>query len=293
MEKNSKPAFLKIARSFGIFPSKKYGQHFLINEGALKQIVKISSISSDDVVLEIGPGIGNLTWHLAQEAGFVIAVEKDLRLKKVLNEVLKNLSNVYVLYEDALRIDLEKEVYLRKLPLPKKVVSNLPYNIASTLIIDYLSKYDFLETYVLMVQKEVAERIVARAGTAAYGALTLKVAAFADVRILMNLSPGSFFPPPEVESSVISLKRRKKLDDHHLFFEIVDASFRHRRKKIINSIADSGLFGFDKEKISYLLKKAGISSEERAENIEFENFLKLYKLIRKETSKNESKMADC
>lgn len=293
MESIEKPSFLKIARKLSVFPSKKFSQHFLINEGALKQIVKAASISPDEVILEVGPGIGNLTWYLAQEAAFVIAVEKDQRMKKVLDEVLKNVNNVFIFYEDALKINLKSEISKNKLPFPRKMVSNLPYQIASTLIIDYLTKYNFLRSYLLMVQKEVAERIVARSGTSAYGGLTLKIAAFADAKVIMNLTPKSFYPPPEVDSSLILLKRNEKVEDYQLFFKIIDASFRHRRKKIINSIASSGLFDIKKERINEILKAGGINPEERAENIIFDSFLQFYKLIRKEIAINKSRITEC
>ncbi len=290
--KKTQPSFLKIAKSLSIYPSKRLGQHFLINEGALKQIVKAASISPDETVLEIGPGIGNLTWHLSKEAAFVIAIEKDFRMKKVLDEVLKDTENVFIIYGDALNVDLEKEISDRKLPSPEKLVSNLPYRIASTLIVSYLIKYDFLKTYILMVQKEVADRIVAAPGSDAYGGLTLKIKAFADAIVVMNLTPGSFYPKPDVSSSVIQLKRKKKVDDYQLYFKIIDASFRHRRKKIINSIAGSGLFGIKKEKVGKILEIAGIFPDERAEDIGFDRFFKFYEIIRKEIAINELKMTN-
>lgn len=292
MENTQKPSFLKIARSFSIFPSKKFGQHFLINEGALRQIIKAASISPDETVLEIGPGIGNLTWYLSREAAFIIAIEKDLRMKIVLDEVLKSTDNVFIFYRDALKINLEGEISEKKLPIPQKTVSNLPYQIASTLIVEYLTKYDFLRTYVLMVQKEVAERIVAMPGIGAYGGLTLKIKAFADAKVIMNLKPDSFYPPPEVDSSVILLERKKRVEDYQLYFKIINASFRHRRKKIINSITSSEIFNIEKERAEEILEIAGIIPDERAENIGFDRFFKFYELIRKKAAINELKMTD-
>lgn len=270
MDSLQKPSFIRIARSFGVEPRKKLGQHFLINEKVLEKIVELADVTKKDVVIEIGSGIGNLTWHIAKRAKQVYAIEKDKKLKTVILRALDGFNNVTIIIADALKIDLRKEISEHN--LPNKMVANLPYNIASTLVVDFLRKNEFITEYVVMVQKEVADRLFAKPGEEAYSSLSLKIKALADVRRLMNLSPGNFWPPPEVESSLIYLKRNVKILKVPLFFALVEAAFSHKRKKILNSLLASTRFKYSKEMWQEMLLNAGINPASRAEEHHFESF---------------------
>jgi 16S rRNA (adenine1518-N6/adenine1519-N6)-dimethyltransferase len=270
-----RPSFLRIAKQHGIVPSKRYGQHFLVNEGVLERIVTEAHVSAETTVLEIGPGIGNLTWHLAMSGGMVVAVEKDRRLEPVLRDVLGQFPNVTLIYGDARTIDLERELADRKLPHPSIMVANLPYNVAATLLLHYLARYPWLERYIVMVQKEVADRIVAKPGHASYSGLSVKFQALADARRLFDVSRGSFWPPPDVTSSVIELVRNPRTNRLDELFSLVDAAFAQRRKTIANSLAHSGFGEISRADIPRVLEDAGIQPGIRPERLGVDAFFRV------------------
>lgn len=274
-----RPSFLRIAKQHGIVPSKRYGQHFLVNEGVLERIVTEARVRAETVVLEIGPGIGNLTWHLAMSASMVVAVEKDRRLEPVLREVLGECANVSLIWGDARTLDLERELAERELPRPSILVANLPYNVAATLLLHYLTRYPWLERYAVMVQKEVADRIVASPGRAQYSGLSVKFQALADARRLFDVSRGSFWPPPDVTSSVIELVRNPRTDRIDELFALVDAAFAQRRKTIANSLAHSEFGGLSRVDISRVLEDAGIQPGIRPERLGVDEFLRLLEAV--------------
>ena len=219
---------LALLRKHGIRLSKRAGQHQVIDPIVLEQMVDYAELSCDDLVLEVGAGIGNLTLLLARRAGMVISVERDRRLIKVLGERLRGHSNVELLCGDALRIELPKF---------NKVVANLPYGISSDITFRLL-EHKF-ELAVLMYQREFAERLVARSGSDDYGRLTVNAYYRASVELLEEVPPEAFFPQPKVTSAIVRLRPREppfKAKKEQVFFNVVRALFQHRRQRVRNAL---------------------------------------------------------
>lgn len=219
---------LRLLRKGGIRLNKRVGQHQVIDRTVLEHMIDYAELSRDDVVLEIGAGIGNLTLLLIARAGSVVAVERDRRLVKVLKERLGDRSNVELLCGDALRIELPKF---------NKVVSNLPYGISSDITFRLL-EHDF-ELAVLMYQREFAERLVAKPGSDEYGRLTVNVYYRASVELLEEVPSTAFFPQPKVTSAVVRLKPRGppfEVKDEQVFSRVVRALFQHRRQRVRNAL---------------------------------------------------------
>lgn len=215
-------------RKHGIRLSKRAGQHQVIDPIVLEQMVDYAELSRDDLVLEVGAGIGNLTLLLARRAGMVISVERDRRLIKVLGERLRGHSNVELLCGDALRIEL---------PRFNKVVANLPYGISSDITFRLL-EHKF-ELAVLMYQREFAKRLVARSGSDDYGRLTVNAYYRASVELLEEVPPEAFFPQPKVTSAIVRLRPREppfKAKKEQVFFNVVRALFQHRRQRVRNAL---------------------------------------------------------
>lgn len=266
---------LRQALNAGIIPKKSLGQHFLINRGVIDKIIEAAGDISDQVVLEVGPGIGNLTGELAVRASKVIAVEKDAKLAEFLRRQLSDRNNVVVIEADALAVDIS-----RLTPAPGAVVANLPYNIASTLIVHYLSSYAFINRYIVMVQREAARRMAARPGSTVYSGLSVKVQTVAEVDYLFEVSPGSFYPPPEVYSAVIGIVRKDIDMDLQGFFRFVDACFAHRRKKMVNNLVAAGLFD-NRTQAEEFIGAFGINLNARPQEIPAEKYVRLYHAINK------------
>lgn len=275
----ARPRFLQIAKRHGIVPAKRLGQHFLVNEGVLEKIVNAAAPRPDETVVEVGPGIGNLTWHVAGRAGAVVAIEKDARLRPVLEESLADRANVRVVFADALAVDPVAVARDAGLPGPTALVANLPYNVAATVLLRYLSECPSIERAVVMVQKEVADRICAAPGTPAYSGLTVKFRALGDARALFTVSPGSFWPPPDVTSAVVAFRREPRVSRLAELFELVDAAFGQRRKTVLNSLAGSGFRGLDREAWRGLLAAAGIPETVRPERLDWHDFARLLEAL--------------
>ena len=222
---------LALLREQGIRLSGRAGQHLVVDTSVLERMVEYAELSRDDVVLEIGAGVGNLTLPLAKRAGKVIAVERDRRLVKILEEQLKDFPNVELLCGDALRLQF---------PGFTKVVANLPYNISSDITFRLLAHK--FELAVLMYQREFAERLVARPGSEGYSRLTVNVHYRASVELLEEVPPDAFFPRPKVTSSIVRLRPREPpfvVKDERVFFNIVRALFQHRRQRVRNALYHS------------------------------------------------------
>ncbi len=219
---------LALLRKHGIRLSKRAGQHQVVDLTFLEQMVNYAELSRDDVVLEIGAGIGNLTLLLAARAGRVIAVERDRRLIKVLEERLRGHSNVKLLCGDALRVELPKF---------NKVVANLPYGISSDITFKLL-EHDF-ELAVLMYQREFAERLVAKPGSDDYSRLTVNAYYRASVELLDEVPPAAFFPQPKVTSAIVRLRPREppfEVADERMLVNVIRALFQHRRQRVRNAL---------------------------------------------------------
>lgn len=258
-----------ILQRFGIHMSKRLGQNFLIDASIVQGIVDAANVQENDRVLEIGPGIGTLTQALAETGAEVTCVELDKRLPEVLAHTLDAYDNVRVIQGDILKVNIP-EIMGNK---PFKVVANLPYYITTPIIMALLEKHLPITDIVVMVQKEVAERMAAQPGGKTYGALSVAVQYYTVPEIALYVPPRSFMPPPEVDSVVVSCKVRQipavELIDEKMFFRVVKAAFGQRRKTLNNALKSMGV---DKNIIADVLDKAGIEATRRGETLTMEEF---------------------
>ncbi len=258
-----------ICKRFDIKMSKKLGQNFLIKRGIVDEIVKAADLQEGEPVLEIGPGIGTLTQGLAQSGANVTAIELDTRLLEVLDTTLAQYSNVTIVHGDVLKLDVPSIMNNE----PFKVVANLPYYITTPIIMSLLESRLPIERLVVMVQKEVALRMVAKPGTKDYGALSVAVQYYTEPDIVLDVPPKSFLPAPAVTSSVIRcvLRDQPPVDvvDEKLFFRVVKAGFAQRRKTFANTMKTTGL---SKDRIEELLAKANIDGQRRGETFTLQEF---------------------
>lgn len=258
--------------------TKSLGQNFLIDDNILKKIVGAANINSQDLVLEIGPGIGTLARELAARARKVATVEIDKRLLSILEETLADFSNVTVIHGDILKINLTQLVHNLFDDLSFKVVANLPYYITTPIIMGILERGVPFESITVLVQREVAERMVASPGNKDYGALSVAVQYYTVPRVVGKVPASVFIPPPKVDSMIITLEKRSEpsvhVEDRRLFFEIVHAAFAKRRKTLINNLMSAGgeLKGWTRQEIEEVLNQCGIDPQRRGETLSFEEF---------------------
>ena len=258
-----------ICKRFDIKMSKKLGQNFLIKRGIVDEIVHAAELTPGEPVLEVGPGIGTLTQGLAQSGADVTAIELDRRLLEVLDTTLASYDNVRIIHGDVLKLDVPSIMNHK----PFKVVANLPYYITTPIIMSLLESKLPIERLVVMVQKEVALRMVAKPGTKDYGALSVAVQYYTEPDIVLDVPPKSFLPAPAVTSSVIRCVLRDKppvdVIDEKLFFRVVKAGFAQRRKTFSNTMKTTGL---SKDRIEELLAKANIDGQRRGETFTLQEF---------------------
>ena len=258
---------------------KKFGQNFLIDTHVLDKIIASADITKDDMVLEIGPGIGTMTQYLSNAAGKVIAVEIDKNLIPILEDTLDGFDNVRVINEDVLKVDIAKIAEEENGGRPIKVVANLPYYITTPIIMGLFENHVPLKSITVMVQKEVADRMQVGPGTKDYGALSLAVQYYADPYIVANVPPNCFMPRPKVGSAVIRLDRYEnppvKVDDEKLMFKIIRASFNQRRKTLANGLKNSPEINFTKEEIESAIESLGKGASVRGEALTLEEFAAL------------------
>ena len=258
-----------ICKRFDIKMSKKLGQNFLIKRGIVDEIVHAAELTPGEPVLEVGPGIGTLTQGLAQSGADVTAIELDRRLLEVLDTTLASYDNVRIVHGDVLKLDVPTIMNHK----PFKVVANLPYYITTPIIMSLLESKLPIERLVVMVQKEVAQRMVAQPGTKDYGALSVAVQYYTEPDIVLDVPPKSFLPAPAVTSSVIRCVLRDKppvdVIDEKLFFRVVKAGFAQRRKTFSNTMKTTGL---SKDRIEELLAKANIDGQRRGETFTLQEF---------------------
>jgi dimethyladenosine transferase len=258
-----------IYKRFDIKMSKKLGQNFLIKRGIVDEIVHAAEITVGEPVLEVGPGIGTLTQGLAQSGADVTAIELDRRLLEVLDTTLASYDNVRIIHGDVLKLDVPTIMNHK----PFKVVANLPYYITTPIIMSLLESKLPIERLVVMVQKEVALRMIAKPGTKDYGALSVAVQYYTEPDIVLDVPPKSFLPAPAVTSSVIRCVLRDKppvdVIDEKLFFRVVKAGFAQRRKTFSNTMKTTGL---TRDRIEELLAKANIDGQRRGETFTLQEF---------------------
>ncbi|MCR5458201.1 MAG: 16S rRNA (adenine(1518)-N(6)/adenine(1519)-N(6))-dimethyltransferase RsmA [Clostridiales bacterium] len=248
---------------------KSYGQNFLNNDSILEQISSLCG-SGDRLIIEIGPGIGALTKKLSEKYARVRSVELDKSLADVLESELGECSNVEVLYEDFLKLDIGNLIgdWNGKI----SVCANIPYYITSPIVDKLMDNAQLFDNIVLLVQKEVADKLCAETGSGDAVPLTYKLKYYADIKKCLNVAPGNFTPPPKVWSTVvkIDIKERYQCSEEKLF-KLIEAGFYQRRKKFVNSVRESGLFS--KDSIIDALKKAGINNDVRGENLTLEQYI--------------------
>lgn len=258
---------------------KKFGQNFLIDTHVLDKIIDASGVTEDDFVLEIGPGIGTMTQYLCERAREVVAVEIDKNLIPILSDTLKNYSNVTVINEDILKLDICKLAEEKNQGKPIKVVANLPYYITTPIITGLFESHVPIDSITIMVQKEVAERMQEKPGSKEYGAFSLAVQYYAKPEIVANVPPNCFMPRPNVGSAVIRLTRHEKppveVEDEKLMFRIIRASFNQRRKTLANGLNNSPEIHLPKEVIQESIVSLGVPENIRGEALSLEQFAEL------------------
>ncbi|AEG13715.1 Ribosomal RNA small subunit methyltransferase A [Desulfofundulus kuznetsovii DSM 6115] len=273
-----------ILEKHNIHLRKSLGQNFLMDGNMVRKIVKASRFLPGDVVVEIGPGAGTLTAALAGTCFHVVAIELDKRLLPVLEEVLGGLQNVTVVFKDALKVDFDRLVAEVTGATTYKVVANLPYYITTPLIM-HLLRQSGVTGMVLMIQLEVAERLVAGPGSKDYGAFTVAVQYYCRPEILFRVPRTVFFPQPEVDSAVVRLAKRQEpevaVDDEDLFFTLVRGAFGQRRKTLANALAGAKIFsGWTRATWEEVLKRAGIDPRCRGETLGLKEFAALARACR-------------
>ena len=269
----------EILNTYNLRAKKNFGQNFLVDASVTGRMA--STLRDDGVVIEVGPGIGSLTEELAKRAKHVRSYEIDERLIPVLEDTLKDYDNVEIVLQDILETDINKELQ----PLVDKYkhiefAANLPYYITTPVLFKLFESSIPFEKIIVMIQKEVADRFSAKPGTKEYGALSVESQYLYDVKKLFNVPRTSFNPAPNVDSAVISFTKHEKnetVDNEELFFELVKACFKQRRKTLYNNLKEY----FDsKEKAESLLLKANIPLETRAEMLDLNQYIELYKALK-------------
>ena len=270
-----------ILNKYGIHANKSLGQNFLINNEVVSTIIESADISNKDLVIEIGPGLGTLTSRLLEKAGKVICVELDDRMISILEDRFKLYNNFELIHNDVLKVDLNKiiEENLKNSNLKTaKIVANLPYYITTPIIMKLLEEKLNIETITVMIQKEVADRLVALPGTKNAGAITYSVYYYADASKIIDVEKNSFIPEPNVTSTVIQLKIRKEsllqVENEELMFKIIKQAFMQRRKTLVNALSNLAIFN-NKEEIIQLLKELNINEKVRGEALTIEQYAKI------------------
>ena len=280
MEKLSNPQVtIQTIKKYEFAFQKKFGQNFLIDDHVITKIINAAEITKDDLVLEIGPGIGTMTQYLACAARKVVAVEIDKALIPILEDTLSDYDNARVINNDVLKVDIAKLAEEENGGKPIKVVANLPYYITTPIIMGLFENHVPIKSITVMVQKEVADRMQVGPGTKDYGALSLAVQYYAKPYIVANVPPNCFMPRPKVGSAVIRLERYEeppvKVKDEKLMFRIIRASFNQRRKTLANGLKNSAELDYTKEEIEAAIEALERGASIRGEALTLEEFAKL------------------
>ena len=280
---------IEILQKYNFNFQKKFGQNFLINTGVLEDIIDAAEVTDEDMVLEIGPGIGTMTQYLCENARQVIAVEIDTNLIPILKDTLSAYDNVRIINDDILKVDINELAREYNNGRPIKVVANLPYYITTPIIMGLLESHVPIESITVMVQKEVADRMQAGPGTKDYGALSLAVQYYSKPQIVVNVPPSCFMPQPKVGSTVISLRSHQQpvvqVEDEKLMFKVIRASFNQRRKTLANGLNNYGGINLTKEQIQQSIEELGVPVNIRGEALSLEQFACLSNIIGKKLVK--------
>ena len=268
-----------IMKKYNITANKSLGQNFLIDDDIVENIVKSAKIEKEDLVIEIGPGLGTLTNELLKYAGKVICVELDKKMIQILEDRFRLFDNIEIINDDILKIDLNKIIEESKMK-HTKIVANLPYYITTPIIMKLLEEKANFESITVMVQKEVAERLCAKTGTREAGAITYGVEYYSKAEKLFLVPRNSFIPAPNVDSEVINLRIKKEkvenVKDEEKLFKIIKYAFMQRRKTLINAFQNAGI---DKEKTKEILNKLELDEKVRGEALTLKDFINISNLI--------------
>lgn len=264
-----------IMKKYNISANKNLGQNFLIDESVILDACDAANISKDDLVIEIGPGLGTLTKYLLERAGKVVCIELDERMISILKERFFMYDNLEIINDDVLKLDLENIIENNSLNTTSvKIVANLPYYITTPIVMKLLEDKLNIESITVMVQKEVADRLIETPGMKNTGAITYTVFYYAEAENVRLVDKSSFVPEPSVESEVINLKIRKNppvdVKDKELLFKLIKVAFLQRRKTLVNSVSNNGLIS--KDKITNILEELEIDTNIRAEKLSLQDF---------------------
>jgi 16S rRNA (adenine1518-N6/adenine1519-N6)-dimethyltransferase len=280
----------EILRQQRLAPKKRFGQNFLTNKNISEKIVRLAEINPDDTILELGVGFGALTSYLAKSCKKVIGFEIDSGIVRYHKEEGSLPDNVTLVHQDILQADFSK--LAKEAGGRIKIIANLPYSISNPLLFKLTEHKDEMEWAVLMLQKEVAQRLSANIGTKDYGILTVRMAACASVRKLLDLGPQHFYPRPKVDSQVVRIsfypkpERTKTLPSYDpAFFKIVvDAAFQQRRKTLVNALSSSSLVNIDKKNIEAAIVQMKLDSRIRGETLQVEDFVTLTNILQQSSN---------
>ncbi len=281
----SNPKELKsVIERHGFSFSKSLGQNFLIDQGILEKIVKGSGVDEGWGALEIGPGAGTLTRELSKHAKKVVAVEIDKSLKPLLDDTLSDLQNAEVVFEDVMKVDLKALLWEKFASMDVAVVANLPYYITTPIIMNFLENNIPVKSLTVMVQKEVADRMIATPGGKDYGALSAAVQFYTKPSIVCKADPHSFMPQPKVESIVVRLDVLEEpcvdVKDREFMFKIIKSAFGQRRKTLLNALSKSPYVSLDKGKVQDAIKELGLDENIRGERLSLEDFARLSDILK-------------
>lgn len=265
---------------YGFEITKSLGQNFLIDGNIVRNIVSQAGVSKDDYVLEVGPGIGTLTEELSMRAKKVVSVEIDKNLIPILDTTLGKYSNIKVVHGDILDIDINSLIQEELDGGPVKVVANLPYYVTTPIIGRFLEEDLDVESLTIMVQKEVAQRMVAGEGSKTYGSLSVFVNFYSDPEIVLDVPRTVFMPQPNVDSAVIKMNMKEELPevDRSKFFKLVKSAFSKRRKTLVNAVSSYG-FTIEKAEVREALESLNMDTRVRAEALSIEEFIELCKAL--------------
>ncbi len=274
-----------IMKAYNIKANKSLGQNFLINSEVVEKIIESSELSTDDLVIEIGPGLGTLTKYLLEKAGKVICIELDTRMVKILKNRFASRDNFEIINEDVLKVDLNKIIKENKSTgkiKNVKIVANLPYYITTPIIMRLLEEHLDIKSITVMIQKEVAERLIEIPGGKNTGAITHTVYYYCESEKIMEVPNSSFIPEPEVTSEVIKMHLRQtpavKIENPKVMFMIIKSAFMQRRKTLLNALTNAQVFISKQEGIK-ILKKLNLDENVRAENLSIQDFANIAKCI--------------
>ena len=274
-----------IMKKYGIKANKDLGQNFLINNDVVENIINSSEISKEDLIIEIGPGLGTLTKELIKRAGKVVCIELDKKMIKILKDRFITSSNLEILNEDVLQVDLNELIKKHKGHdniKKAKIVANLPYYITTPIIMKLLEDKLDIESITVMIQKEVADRLIDIPGGKYTGAITYTIFYYCESEKIMEVSNNSFIPEPDVTSEVIKMKLRNKpaveIENPKVMFMIIKSAFMQRRKTLLNALTNTQVFASKQEGLK-ILKKLNLDENVRAENLSIQDYANIAKEI--------------